>query len=132
LERYGFGKWHRLIDIKKGVIKCPKNIETGAVYIIRLNRKFGRLKGESDILYIGSTGDLHDRIVENFLRGRGGKTTKRIHDYLVHKGYLNVAEVSWVFSENYEELEDKLLKVYEEDHHELPPWNRARRRDVRG
>jgi len=122
LEKYGFKEWYKLIDIRKGVVDVPV---APTVYVIRFNRKFGRLKGESDILYIGSTSDLHHRIVENYLRGRGGKTVKRIRKYLLNKGYLEVAEVSWIVTENHEELENRLLKEYEEYHHELPPWNRA-------
>ncbi len=122
LCKYGFKNWYRLRDISSGEITPPS--ESG-VYVLRLNRSFGRLKGESDILYIGSTSDIYQRIVENYLEGRGGKTTQRIRYYIFDREYLELIEISWVTSINPKQLEEELLKKYEEEHHELPPWNRT-------
>jgi len=87
---------------------------------------FGRLVGESDILYISSTNNLRRKIWRNYIKGRAkvGGTAERIHDYLTKKGYLNRVEVSWVIHRNYETVEKKLREDYENDHHELPPWIR--------
>ncbi len=123
LQKYGFKEWYRLTDIIKGIVEVPI---TPATYALRLDHKFGRLRGSSDLLYIGSTSNLHFRIIENYLGGRGDKTTKRIRDYLFNKGYLEATEVSWIITQNYEKIESKLLAEYEKEHHELPPWNRAR------
>ena len=38
------------------------------VYVFRLNRRFGRLKGESDILYVGHTENLEHRFIDNYYR----------------------------------------------------------------
>ena len=98
------------------------------VYVFRLDRSFGRLVGESDILYIGSNargGTLYDRFMKNYLRGTGGRTTRRIHGYLFNRGYIGKAEVSWIATEDVQ-LEKDLLEQYEEQHHEIPPWNRIK------
>jgi len=122
LLQYGFKDWYKLVDVMLGKAVLPS---TSGVYVLRLKHHFGRLRGESDILYIGSTNDIQHRIIENFLKGKGGETTQRIHDYLFSKGYLESVEISWVIRDDYEDLEKKLLKEYEDQHHELPPWNRA-------
>jgi len=125
LIRYGFLKWYRLLDIKYGSVDIPSS---PGVYVFRLDRCFGRLQGSSDILYIGHAKNLCERILENHLRGKGGKTTKRIHYYLCKMNYLEYVEVSWITTDSVKDsigMEKLLLKEYEKDHHELPPWNRA-------
>ena len=124
LKEYGFKKWHKLTHIKEERVNVS---ESSGVYILRLNRKFKRLQGESDILYIGCTGNLRERIVENHINGRGGKTTKRIHKYLFAKGYAESVEVSWILLDDVSKdaREKMLLEEYKEQHHELPPWNRS-------
>jgi len=129
LTEYGFREWHKLSAIKTGSTSLPHKPGT---YVLRLNRHFERLKGKSDILYIGCTekgGTLNSRI-GGFLRGTGGddRTAKRIRRNLVERGYLNHVEVSWVTTDSREKartLEKHLLRQYEEDHEELPPWNRS-------
>ena len=119
LEKYGFKNWIPFTNIS--LVDIPR--KSGA-YILRLNRSFGRLVGESDILYIGSTFNLNQRFIENYLGGRGGETTQRIHNYLIEKGYMDKVEVSWILTKDYSRIEKKLREQYEEEHHELPPWNR--------
>ena len=123
LEEYGFTRWYGMVEISKNKNIVPPQ---AGVYIFRLKWSFGRLRERSDILYIGSSENLYDRIVWNYLERHGGKTTQRIHNYLFKKGYLKDVEVSWVITNSYNELESKLLGIYEEEHHELPPWNRQR------
>ena len=122
LYKYGFKNWYKLTDIRLGEITPPSEPGT---YVLRLNRSFGRLRGQSDILYIGSTSNIYHRIIENYLEGRGGKTTQRIRYYIFDREYLELIEISWVTTDNPKQLEEELLKKYEEEHHELPPWNRA-------
>lgn len=120
LEKFGFKEWIAFSELPNKQVP-----DESGVYILRLNKKFNRLVGESDILYIGSNprnGTLHFRLIENYLRGRGGKTTQRIHSYLVHKGYKEKVSVSWVTKKL--EMEKKLREQYEQEHHEFPPWNR--------
>lgn len=122
LTKYGFYVWIPLSEI---AISKEAPSEPG-VYILRLKRSFGRLVGNSDILYIGSTTDINHRLLKNFIGGKGGKTTQRIHYYLIEMGYLNNVEVSWKLTSDYKSLEKELLRIYEKDHHELPPWNRQK------
>ena len=103
-----------------------KELHDSGVYVFRLDRCFGRLHGESDILYIGSnerSGTLYHRFIDNYLGGRGGMTTQRIHHNLLERGYKTKVMVSWFVTHDFG-LERTLLKRYEEEHHELPPWNR--------
>jgi len=56
------------------------------VYVLRLKHHFGRLRGSSDILYIGNADNISRRIVKDFLRHENGKTAERIYDYISNKG----------------------------------------------
>lgn len=121
LISHGFSSWKRLSKLTRRELP-----EESGVYVFRLDKTFGRLVGESDVLYIGSTKNLRNRLWRNYIKGRGGKTTKRIHYYLMKLRYLDRVEVSWVKLGDYESLEEKLREEYEKDHHELPPWNRQK------
>lgn len=120
LEQFGFKEWHSMRHLSGSKIPV-----LNGVYVIKLNKQFGRLKGTSDILYIGSTGDLNQRIIVNYIQGSGGETTQRIHEYLFVKNYIEAVEISWVLTNEQAQLERKLKTQYDEEHHELPPWNRA-------
>lgn len=122
-----FKNWTPLSKIEKNPLEHLKKIAgIPGVYLLRKKGKFGRLVGNSDILYIGSSTDLYQRIYENYLLGRGGPTTKRIHTFLKKKNYLDETEVAWCSESNFKDIEKKLREKYENDHHELPPWNRQK------
>jgi len=118
LERYGFKEWVPFNELPRTGMR-----HEGGVYILRLDTSFGRLNGVSDIVYVGSTTDFSSRFMKNYSGGTGGLTTQRIHDYLVRKGYAVRVSASWVATEDFQ-IERNLLKRYEEELHELPPWNR--------
>ncbi|MBW9222793.1 hypothetical protein KKP97_07095 [Methanothermococcus sp. SCGC AD-155-C09] len=130
LRIYGFESWINLFELKiNKKILSEKNPENKpVVYVLKLDEKFGRLFGKSDILYIGYTKNLEDKIYNEYILGEKinekTKTAKRIHTYLIRSGYLGKVEVSWIEIEDYESLKKKLLEKYGKDHHELPPWNR--------
>ena len=92
------------------------------VYVFKTEEQFCRLKGESNILYIGYTDNLQRRLIENYKKGKGGKTTQRIRSY-INDTYSEIAKIGWIENAP-KEKEVELLKWYEKDHHELPPWNR--------
>jgi len=121
-----FTEWIPL-SMVRGRPSCIPH-KTG-LYVFRFTTgNFGRLAGESDIVYIGSSEDLNERIVTNYLKGQGGETTKRIHLHLIERGYIERIDVSFAVlptAQEGRETEKELLKQYEADHHELPPWNRA-------
>ncbi|MEM5853743.1 MAG: GIY-YIG nuclease family protein [Candidatus Aenigmatarchaeota archaeon] len=123
IEKY-FKNWVSFSKIQKNPDILPKN-NSQYVYCIRLkDRKVERLVGLTDILYIGKTTNLVQRFVKNYLKDVGGLTTQRIHKYLFEKGYLDKVEVSWCEVEDFEKVEKELLESFEEEHHELPSWNR--------
>jgi hypothetical protein len=94
------------------------------IYMFRLARCkfFGRLKGETDILYIGSAENkrgLRGRLGQYLHPGPTQWTTKRICE--MAKKYD--MEIGWCLCGEAGNLELELLHRYNEDHDELPPFN---------
>jgi len=104
-------------------------INDNGVYILRDNHKFGRYWGESDIVYIGCAPkqSLKKRISLYFRGHETQRTNKRIHDKLE---FIKSLEISWQTcrGEDAEAIEDKILRLYEATHQELPPFNEQRSR----
>ena len=99
------------------------------IYIFRMAqaKRFGRLKGTSDILYIGSTKGsrgLRGRLQQYFSPGPTQWTNKRIR--AMTKKYN--MEIAWCPYAEAGNLELQLLRRYFEEHDELPPLNHADRR----
>ena len=95
-------------------------------YVIRRahGEKFGRLRGCSDILYIGSTeskGGLRSRLRQYLRPGQKRQTAIRVNQAL----NKYEAEVAWCPNRSPRNLEHNLLRAYLGDHDELPPINRA-------
>jgi len=116
---------------KELVLSIPA---VGGVYVVTANKEFERLRGGSDILYIGRTGNLRRRIkylLKYFLpkefAGNWGKHTAR--DAL--KTILEETDIkvfiSFVECKNYKEIETLLLQKYCKNHIESPPLNNQRR-----
>ena len=96
------------------------------IYIFRMARGecFRRLKGESDVLYIGSAEGkrgLRERLQQYLRPGPTQWTNKRIHE--MAKKYD--MEIAWYLCGEASNLELQLLRRYFEDHDELPPLNHA-------
>ena len=103
--------------------KAPFEI---GVYSFRLEggRKFGRLRGESDIVYIGSAsgrGGIRQRLYFHLHPGPSQLTNLRSKQ-LQGRVHLQVACVP---EPNPVKFETKILDQYLEDHWELPPLNRS-------
>lgn len=85
------------------------------VYVFRLHRSFGRINGESDILYIGKSG----KSIRSRLKCHPfNRTSMRI---------LGLIEVAWKACASGAEanvLESRLIGRYQRKHLELPPFNR--------
>lgn len=93
-----------------------------AVYLLRKpgGEKIRRLKGESDVLFIGSTKQPLRRRLAEYTRAKEDEG----HDYYVKemaKRYR--AEISWRIHDDPRGSETYLLGKYLEDHDELPPLN---------
>lgn len=113
--------WHPLE--KQSVEEAPRR---KGIYIIRVEtgKPFGRLQGESDILYIGSTtsdGGLKQRLMQYFHPGPTQWTNRRLNDFL--KKYP--MEIASCPCEEPKNLEHDLLRRYLSEHDELPPFNHA-------
>ncbi len=100
--------------------------EDNGVYVLRQagGKLFGRLKGASDILYIGSSicqGGLKQRLSHYFHPGPTQWTNLRINSFLSKYKM----EIAWFVCDEPVNLEHSLLKRYLDDHDELPPFNHA-------
>jgi excinuclease UvrABC nuclease subunit len=86
--------------------------------------KFGRLKGSSDILYIGKTRGkrgLRQRLYQYLNPGPTQWTNLRINSHMKE----NEIEFSYIVTENPDSLELELQRQYYNEHEELPPFNRS-------
>jgi hypothetical protein len=116
----GFSEWKKLSN--EVIRDLPT--KTG-VYVLRLHNgvRFGRLKGDSDIIKIGE-GEIDDRMLRYLdLAGSIGETAERIINAMDMWGYE--FDISWKMcdKEDAQNLEKRLLEKYKEEHHELPPFN---------
>jgi hypothetical protein len=122
-----FSEWHPLIE--EGIEKAP---DVQGAYVLRRaqGQRFGRLRGESDIMYIGSSEGKHGlrRRLRFFLHpGRRQLTSQRINE--MAKKYE--MEVAWCPCDEARNLEHQLLQRYVLDHDELPPLNHAEPRQLK-
>jgi excinuclease UvrABC nuclease subunit len=124
LTQKGFSEWIPFTE--ENVEKAPRK---PGVYILRKAHGlvFGRLRGKSDILYIGSTeaqSGLKHRLKQYFHPGPTQWTNKRINK-LLEKYEM---EIAWCPCDEPSNLEHQLLTQYLEEHDELPPLNHATKR----
>lgn len=124
---FNSGNWPDVLDARKRLNPAP------AVYALTLGEKFGRLRGVSDVLYIGETGELG---------GDSEKCRLRIYCYpngdharmlragvaaLIAEGKKVAFRWQYVASKGDAEAEEtRLLERYRSDHRELPPFNSRR------
>ena len=131
LRALGFLEWHNFNLTSRDELRANLPVKDG-VYVIRDRREFGRFIKTSDIVYIGSAeGTLKDRISKYFSSDKTRSTNVRINSWL--KRYDSF-QISWIVLENQaneNQLEEQcrsyersLLLKYEQDHGELPPFNR--------
>lgn len=125
IVRYGFNQWHSFSLGNRHLLLRLAGNSLGAYVIRHKGGQFGRLRGNSDILYIGkSTGQngMRARINSYFNPGPTQWTNQRIHSFLQREVPM---EISFVITENPRQLESQLLQQYVKDHDELPPFNRS-------
>jgi hypothetical protein len=114
-----FSPWADLAD--EALHQVPQD---PGVYVLRLKAgtMFGRLKGLSDIIYIGKTErKLRNRIRGYLHPGRTQWTNIRVNKLL---GRYSL-EFSWSRDRNPKAREHGLLRRYLSEHDELPPLNHA-------
>ena len=115
----GFANWVLLESCN--VSSLPEGQK--GVYIFTDNEIIHYLKGKSNILYIGRTDNFRRRIFGNYIGGIGGKTTKRIHNYLFRDKYIERVEVGFKVCEDNRFEEKRLQKVFQRIKGEKPIWN---------
>ncbi len=101
-----------------------------AVYVLLQEREFGRLRGSSRILYIGSTGQFGGRSetcrlrIYRYPNGRHAKEIRRRVKLLIDSGAKVTLSWKYVMTKDAaKKQERRLLSQYREEHHELPPFN---------
>jgi excinuclease UvrABC nuclease subunit len=103
---------------EKEIIKVPRK---PGIYKIHSVDFFLRLKGETDILYIGKAQNLKNRL-KTFVRGKGRKAIGRFEN-------LKKSSFKLTFSfqqcQNPKEKEKEELQKFERKHLELPPLNHS-------
>jgi hypothetical protein len=124
-------RWPAVLDERSQVNAEP------AVYALLHQRPFGRLQGECSILYIGSTGQLGGMSdscrlrIYRYPNGPHATELRRRVQLLVDAGgevtlrwrhYASKADAS--------EAEGLLLREYESEHGELPPFNGRKEREL--
>ena len=125
ISKYGFSQWGPFTLGNKKTLLQLTPAEPG-VYVVRhSNGSFGRLRGSSDILYIGKSearGGMRQRIRGYFNPGPSQWTNQRIHSFLQRQVAM---ELRVMPTRNPRQLESQLIEQYVADHDELPPFNRS-------
>lgn len=116
--------WQYALDSRNQLLPDP------AVYVIHTDRAFGRLKGMSRILYIGSTGELGGNSEKCRLRiykypnGKHAREMRRRCQDLVDLGFTIKFRWRYIHSKaDAETTEKELLKKCLRTYGELPPFN---------
>jgi len=125
-------EFKNLFKIEKNKLSLKPEIKLSnnyGVYIFFLSKEINRLRGKTDILYIGvATSGLRNRINRYLNPDKKQKTNFRIKKFfekLLSGGEsINLLFIECCNKEEAKKLEDELLKKFEEDHWELPPFNR--------
>lgn len=93
--------------------------ETPGVYIFRLSECFGRMQGESDIVYIGSAKNMKRRLTGHRLAAIGSLARVPRYGGTLQVAWKSCREESEAISE-----ESRLLRKYARQHIDHPPLNR--------
>lgn len=121
----GFKTWYNFdLLIQNDLLENLPN--RMGVYVIIVNRLFGRLRGSSDIFYIGSATNQYGirfRIRQYFHPGQTQRTNLRIRENLMSNEWFKLSYVIKKNKSSAKNFEKQLLKAYKMQHGELPPLN---------
>ena len=109
----GFERWRPLDSV--AVKDVPE--QGKFVYIFRKH-------STKELLYVGGTTNLRQRLFRNYIGGVGGGTTQRIHAVLFKEGAIKDTEVAWLETPYYYTEEERLKDIYKKEYGKLPPWNK--------
>ena len=121
-----FKEWKNWLEFE------PRIDGINGVYAFRLKERFGRLKGESSILYIGQVKQNPERNkrpgiwhrLMNYRQNNKG-ASKRLKEIEVYFGGRQFIEYAYEICENPRDTEKRLLEGYYKSHLEYPPLNRS-------
>jgi len=118
----GFGNWERW---PAAIDKAPGS---PGVYVFRLAaaKAFPRIKGESDIVYIGTTEDGQGTVRRRLIDHRNCCSDERywLHRIETEIGQLEIAWRSFAEHSDAQWIESNLLATYVQDHIDSTPGNR--------
>ncbi len=127
-EEYGEFRVPDFMDEK------PKSLLATGIYVLTVENRFPRLRGETDILYIGQSGGakrgkgrhIRERLVDYCRGAEKAPQDKRIHDTLQelppHLGKV-VVLYKPLPREDCLRVEKELLEQFRSEHLEPPPLN---------
>ncbi len=101
-------------------------IESGIIYIFRSAKPVSRLRGESDVLYIGQTkGTLRSRYLASAKKMFSSKANSEKYEHILSEfGPIRISVASHkTFGETLLKAEGQLLWWYFQNHCEYPPLN---------
>jgi hypothetical protein len=126
-----FKQWPAVLDERTQIGSEP------AVYALLHERSFGRLQGQSRVLYIGSTSQLGGSSQSCRLRiyrypnGTHAKELRRRVQLLIDSGFEITFQWKHVASkEEASQQEVLMLQQYVTEHGELPPFNGRRENEL--
>lgn len=136
LTKFGLNNWFKADDETTLLEELKRMKGIVGVYVVRADRPIPRLKGESDVLYIGE-GNVKNRVEELVKRFLPPSWKRNITVSHTARNDLERAldelgisiEISYVKCNSKEEakgLENKLIWIYRQDHIESPPLNNTR------
>jgi hypothetical protein len=111
----------------------PRVDGINGVYAFRLKTEFGRLRGKSNILYIGQcnqNANINSRPgiwhrLQNYRQNNDG-ASRRLKEVEKSFGGSSSIEYSYVICDNPRKVEEALLADYYAKHLEFPPLNRSK------
>ena len=100
-------------------------IEKNIVYVFRTEKPIPRVKGESDIVYIGETkGTFRKRYLVNAKRFTSKLNSMKYQHILETYGPIRITIADcYQFGDSSEQAEEQLLWAYFQNHCEHPPVN---------
>jgi excinuclease UvrABC nuclease subunit len=126
LGKRGFGTWRAFTIRAEGELLRQFPTSPG-VYSMRFTRADSRLRGESDIAYIGkgtNQNGLQGRIRQYFHPGWQQSTNLAMKARLLEGVALELAYVVTHDAGEAVDLESELLLAFEAEHGERPPFNK--------
>ncbi len=135
LKDLGFTKEYMISGNKEENLNFIKNApRNSGIYIILADKDIPRLKGQSNVVYIGKSDALCDRLKNLFMYLLPYGVYDRIGPHTARKALMKIIEetdlklsISYIKHENPRELESKLIVAYCNNHIEPPPLNNQRK-----